>query len=347
MGTASGCFIAATWRAIMASYHLPKDSRPFHRRKESMSMTNNVLQKNFDAQNLFSLIPPPDLSGWGMLKNSLFGSIRYGLTNDFAFKYALQHSLYGLKGLLAASLGVSPEDIRSIVIENPILPGETVDDKTLVLDIKLLLNHRKIIDIEMQVAAQVFFAERALTYLCRSFDQLKSGENYSEIKPCVQISILNGELFQPEDPRYTDAFYSNYLLLDKETGKEYSDKFRIIVISLKNIENAADKEDPNGIYQWAKLFTATTWEDITMIAEKNDYMKSVVSGLRQLTEDEKAKLACEAREFAIMDQKSNYKAGVDAAEKRLMPIIKEKDAELEAKEAEIARLKALLQQQST
>ena len=115
------------------------------------------------------------------------------------------------------------------------------------------------------------------------------------------------------------------------------------MVSLKHIENAKDKEDPNGLYQWAKLFVATNWEDVKTIVEQNDYMKSIASGIRTLSEDEKVRQACEARDKVLHDMASRYYSGKEdgraegAAEKEqeLRPIIEQKDAE-------IARLKSLL-----
>ena len=46
-----------------------------------------------------------------------------------------------------------------------------------------------------------------------------------------------------------------------------------------------------------------------MVVANNEYMKSAVFTLKKLTDDEKIKLACEARERAEMDLVSNYHAG--------------------------------------
>ena len=134
--------------------------------------------------------------------------------------------------------------------------------------------------------------------------------------------------------------------MERKTGKEYSDKFQIRVVSLKHIENAEDKENPNGLYKWAKLFAATNWEEVKTIVENNDYMKSVASGIQVLTEDEKVRLAVEARAKALSDMTSRYDRGVDAGavakEKELMPIIDQKDAVISEQAEEIAQLKTLL-----
>lgn len=196
----------------------------------------------------------------------------------------------------------------------------------------------------MQIAFQFFYPERSITYLARAFDQLKSGDDYSAILPCIQISILDTEMFRKDDSRYTDAFYSEYILKERISGKEFSDKFTLRVLSLRHIENAANKADPNGLYQWAKLFKANSWEDLKMIAQENSYMKSMVSGLKILSEDEKIQMACEARKRDACDRASLIHSAKEEVEKKYEPLLAKQKAALAAQENEIATLKARLAQ---
>lgn len=39
-------------------------------------------------------------------------------------------------------------------------------------------------------------------YLCRNFDNLKSGENYIDVMPCLHIGIIDFELFEEDDEFY-------------------------------------------------------------------------------------------------------------------------------------------------
>ena len=119
------------------------------------------------------------------------GKITYTMKNDFMFKVVFQENGKALEGLLCALLGLDRNDIESIAIVNPIEYGDRVDDKTMVLDIKLILNSEQIINIEMQVENLGNWEERSLTYLCRAFDQLISGENYKDVKRTVHIGILD------------------------------------------------------------------------------------------------------------------------------------------------------------
>ena len=66
------------------------------------------------------------------------GKIAYTMKNDFMFKVVFQENRKALEGILCALLGLDRNDIESIAIVNPIEYGDRVDDKTMVLDIKLI-----------------------------------------------------------------------------------------------------------------------------------------------------------------------------------------------------------------
>ena len=51
--------------------------------------------------------------------------------------------------------------------------------------------------------------------------------------------------------------------MDVVTLRIYSNKLSIYVLCLKHIEHATQADYDSGLYQWAKLFSATTWEELT------------------------------------------------------------------------------------
>lgn len=56
--------------------------------------------------------------------------------------------------------------------------------------------------------------------------------------------------------------------------------------------NVINKE----LYEWAKFFKATTWEEIKMLAQNNEYIAGTVLRLKKLSDDEKIRMQCEARQ---------------------------------------------------
>ena len=159
--------------------------------------------------DLSDFSPEVTLSEWKIVKHALSGPFHDCLTNDLMLKLFLQDNPHALKGFISAIHFIDPDTIESVIVKNPFFLGRAVDDNVGILDLRLLLNSKEIVDIEMQVSSQIFFPERSLIYLCRSFDQLKRGEGYDQILPCIQVSILCNDMFARDDPRYTDAFSPN------------------------------------------------------------------------------------------------------------------------------------------
>lgn len=54
--------------------------------------------------------------------------------------------------------------------------------------------------------------ERSLCYLCRAFDNLNLGEEYTEVRPAIQIGLLDFTLFED-----TPEFFANYYLINKKS----------------------------------------------------------------------------------------------------------------------------------
>lgn len=128
------------------------------------------------------------------------------------FRAILQQNKKVLKALIGALLHLKPENILSVEITNPIELGKKIDAKEFILDIKISLNNRSTINLEMQVRNQYNWEERSLSYLCRSFDQLNSGDEYKKALPAIHIGFLDFTPF-PKVPE----FYATYKLLNVKT----------------------------------------------------------------------------------------------------------------------------------
>lgn len=235
--------------------------------------------------------------------------LRYGLMNDYMFRATMQSNEKVLKGFVCALLNLEESEIKECVIENPIILGEDIESKDCILDLKLLLNNNERLNIEMQAAKKLEWKERSLLYLCRSFDDIGVGEDYSSLRRTIHIGILNFSLF-PDKPE----FYAEYLLMNRKNHKIYTDKFSIRVLELTQIENVAFEERKCDLYYWAKLFKAASWEEIAMLAEKNDSIREAAVTMKRLSADEKIKLQCEAREWNERDRVSILHYGIRQGE---------------------------------
>ncbi len=235
------------------------------------------------------------------------GKLPYKLTNDYLFHAVFQTNKRVLKELLAAILHLDSSHIRELEVLNPILLGETINEKTCILDLFLLMNDNTRINIEMQVASTDYYMDRALLYACRAYDNLERGEEYQQLKPVVHISLL------ANTPRNGERkFYSENRLCDTRDGKIYTRNFGIIIVQLKENENAEKPEIDSGLDKWARLFLADTWEELQEMIKESEWMAETMYTLRNLTEDEKIRLECEARDRYEHDRASLYGSGVRA-----------------------------------
>ena len=226
------------------------------------------------------------------------GPITIPMTNDYLFRALLQRNNNVLKGLISALLHLDPKDISSVLITNPIELGKTFEEKDFILDIKLIMNNYVVINLEMQVINEHNWPDRSLNYLCRCFDSLEKGDSYTSAHPVIQIGLLNFTLF-PEYPE----FYATYKFLNVKNYTLYSDKLCLSVLDLTHIDLATKEDKQYQLDYWAALFKSTTWEDLKMLAQDNEYIRQASETIYQLSQEEAIRQQCEAREDYYRRQK--------------------------------------------
>ena len=213
------------------------------------------------------------------------------------------------------------------------------------LDVNVIINDEKYLNLEMQVENHLDWPSRSLSYLCRSYDQLKMGEMYRDIKPVIHIGFLDFTLFK-EYPE----FYAQYKMMNVKKGYIYSDKLDLRVINLGKVELATDEDKEHQIDYWVKLFKAQTWEEVKCMSEKNEYINEASKTIFQMTEDEMVRNRCYDRihhyaniktfELVIEEQKEEI-ARKDEALAEKDEALAEKNKVLQNQEVQI---KALLEQ---
>ena len=275
-------------------------------------------------------------SSW---QSSATGPIRIPLTNDYLFRAMLQRNNHVLKGLISSLLGLPLSDIKSVVITNPIILGTSIDDKTFFLDVAITLNDDALINLEMQVLNEYNWPERSLSYLCRSYDQLNTGEYYQSAKPAIQIGLLDFTLF-PEHPE----FYATYKLMNVKDHTVYSDKLRLSVLNLTRIDLATKEDIESGLTHWAALFKSTTWEELKMLAKNDEFMNEASATIYTLSQEENIRLQCEARDDYYRRQRSVL-ARIDDLDAKIADKNEQlslREQELASKDEQLASKEALL-----
>ena len=220
---------------------------------------------------------------------------------DFAFKEIMENN-EARKGFLAAVLKVNPKDIKETQILNPYLRKMHEDDKLGILDVRVLLNNDTEIDTEIQLAEFAAWANRTLFYLSKMFaDQIEKGQDYSLLKKCVSISILDFVLFKEEETE----FYSCFHIREDSRNFLYTDKMEFHVIELPKLPERLKEDD--SLLLWAKFINAERKEEFDMLAEKSPYINSAYQHLQVISRDKEKRLEYEAREKAVRDHNQMMK----------------------------------------
>ena len=279
----------------------------------------------------------------------------YGLQNDYMFHAVMQESELVLKHLTAALLDIPVTDITECTVQNPLIYGEAIGDKTCILDVRLLLNKAKRIDLELQTSYQEFWPDRSLLYWSRTFDHLHAGEDYSSLLPAYHIGILGFTIFK-EYPE----FYSEYRVLNVRNHHMYSDKFGILVLDLTRTDLAADTVTEQTLVKWADVLKAQTLAELETLSNGNEVFENMTTTVKRLNNDERVREACEQRvlyDWSMTQQyngvfkkgfnaaKSEDSAQVEEANRRADAADKRADTEAkraDAAEQELRRLKERL-----
>jgi predicted transposase/invertase (TIGR01784 family) len=233
------------------------------------------------------------------------------------------------------------EPIVSVVIINPYNDKEFLDDKLTIVDVKANDQSGRIYQIEVQLAYYSDLPARMVyTWGDIYCKQLKSGNDFSNLKPTYSIWLMGKNAIKDDD-KHVHA----YKLRD-DTGKLLTDHGGIWLLELDkfsavHVENEQER--------WLQFFkTGDSLNDEQELPDwmNTNEMRQAMGTLRQFSEKDKNYFAYQARQNYLRQQMTVY-GELDATKLREQQVIAERDAiaaERDAATAEIERLKALLAQ---
>lgn len=150
-------------------------------------------------------------------------------TNDFAFSltFGTPQNKVALISLLNAILEF-PVPIADVQIENPYNYREFLEDKLSILDIKATDGRGWIYHIEMQVLVVADLTQRLVYYACDQYaDQLRSGDQYAELKPVFTICLIEGKISESKS-----KVHHTFSLKDLESGRALRNTIEIHTLEL-------------------------------------------------------------------------------------------------------------------
>ena len=163
---------------------------------------------------------------------------------DIAFKKIFGNEAH--KSILIEFLNEMLEleyPIENVEILNSYQPPKFEGMKNTSLDVKAKDSSEREFIVEMQVAKEAWFSQRAIYYSSKAYSQqLSIGENYHKLKPVIFLGILNFDAFNSPD------YFSRHLIFDKKTHKHDLKDLEWNFVELKKfkkteqeLETVADK----------------------------------------------------------------------------------------------------------
>ena len=194
--------------------------------------------------------------------------------------------------------------IASVTVVGSEPEKAAVDDKGVVLDLRVQLENGEQIDIEMQTRGHPALHERILYYWARLYaGQLRRGADYTGLRRSVVILFADFSLSADE------RFHSTFRVQEQHTGKPLTDQLEIHFVELPKLESAQDRNDEPNLLLWGKFLSATSDEALEELAMEHPVLKQAKEALDELSDDPVARVRAEQREMSLMA----YTIGMHAA----------------------------------
>ena len=207
----------------------------------------------------------------------------------------LFHNETVLRYFLSDILRVRLDRIQNLRIRSPFLRKRGRKEKQGILDVVAEFGDDTKVNVELQVRIVRNWDKRQLFYLAKMYtEELIKGEDYSRLKRCVGISLLDFNL--SDRPKY----HTVYRLRDEE-GNEFTDALEIHVLELGKPLTGKEKAD-----EWIQFFNVETEEDLRMIKAKtkNPGILEAIRELRRLSLDSPMKWRYDAYLKRKRDEKA-------------------------------------------
>ena len=229
------------------------------------------------------------------------------LTSDYVFKriFGQEENIEALKDFLESILD---EEIITIEIKNPEIPKNFYDSKYGVLDLKVTLNDRIVVDVEMQVKNEHNIEKRDTYYLSSNYvNELKEGEPYTNCKKSIVINILNFSYYKRneyhsvsrmifEEPKEEEKVEMGY---EKE-DRYMTEDLEVHIIELPKFKKKNPKMHTK-LEEWLWLFIGSD-EKVNEASKKNKEIEKIKKKLASMSLSPEERNNYEYRLRAIRDE---------------------------------------------
>ena len=227
---------------------------------------------------------------------------------DVVFKmlFGSEKNKHILKAFLSDMLEIPESDLHNITVKNPEIDPESINEKYYRLDLNIDIG-KDLINVELQIRYEEFFAERSLIYLAKLYSsQLDLGEEYSKTCPCIAVNIVDFLIFNQHDD-----FRSMFEMWDTEHQIKLTDKMQVYFFELKKIKTDIQEDIAANDRKrlWLQFIKSTTREEFEMLKHSEiEPITDAVNALYSMSTNEKIKETVRMRQKALNDKISELAA---------------------------------------
>ena len=266
------------------------------------------------------------------------------LTYDPFFKFIFNPDRHAdrLEKFISSILGMRVKIKRILPVEDSLIDGETY----LIMDLLVELEDGSLANIEIQKNGYAFTEERLSCYaadlLMRQYTRIRGerGANftYHDVKKVYVIVLY--EKSTAEFHRHGDtSFHHGKIIYDTGLKLEMLDEYFLIALDVfRKIPYAEDDKDD--LHAWLSLLTTVTLADAERNIKHYPWLEPIYQEIALLRRNPEEVIGMWSEALRILDENS-LKYYVEELKEEL----DQKNAALSEKDAEIAALKAQLEEQ--
>lgn len=227
---------------------------------------------------------------------------------DFAFKQVFGQDNPECKRILlhllnAAFKRKNSVGIKSIEYLNPYMDKEYKEDKQSILDIKVKTEKGELIDVEIQIGSHPYFIERCLWYWSSLYErQLAENDDYSSLKRCIVISIVDFKLNALKDLK---DYHGVFELVERTQHIKLTEYCELHLVQLPEVHVEGDIKDADNLTKWSiflKDVNDVSKKDIIKeLREEVPEIDMATKILEKVSQDEKKRAQYESRKRWILD----------------------------------------------
>ena len=173
------------------------------------------------------------------------------------------------KKFLEAILDEELEEVD--LSRNIVLKRENLEDKMGILDVLVKINNEEYCNVEMQMVEKDKLLERILYYWSRIYGKnLKSSNDYVELKKTIEVLIVNFEIKKLEELEY----HSKWKIIEEKKRKlVLTEDLEIHIIEIPKIYKLAGEEQDEELVKWLEFIENPESKKVEKYMKENKEMK--------------------------------------------------------------------------